>query len=670
MSTLVALTGFEFGTDKGLGFGPFDGVTGTTGTDVQVIAGAAYEGSYGLRVALTAKGPFWTTATLGTSKTSLVVSLRFRLSTLPSGDTDIISMDAASTTDRAGFFYQSSTGKIVAWIGASTQASAAAISVNTWYTLEWHLDVSANPNVMSWKLDGTAGTQVSLGVAATTVSRLQLGNRGAGTGVADYDAVVVSVTGADYPLGVHSIKILTVDPAGTVTSNSSTNFRAFTNNGTIDGSFNATNIRDAIDELPPTIGASADGAVQISNNATGYIEIPMTTYTLGGGETIAGARMVACGWAADTTASIIEFRSYNGTTETVLYAAADPGFDASTTAPTWVCRMHTLADIDTQSELNALAYRMGFSTDAAPDVGIHAIYTEVAILSSGGATATPAAIAAVTALPAATVSAGSTPTPAAVASVVALPAATVGTGSTVAPAAVVGVVAFPAATIATGATRTPAAVAAVTTLPAATVSGGGTSTPATIAAATALPAAVVAASSTVTPGAVAAVTALPAATVATGSTVTPVAIAATVALPAPAVSAGGNATVSPTPVAASVTVPAVEISAGAGVAPAAIAAVAGFPAPTISVSATVTPAAITVTVAMPTPQVPTTSGATVTPTTVAATVAFPVPAVSVGGSAPTPDLVHVRDRPLVSVLHAGPDLTHVRDRVLAHVGTG
>lgn len=377
MPTLVACTGFEYGTHAGLGFGPFDGVTGTLGTDVQVIAGAAFAGGYGLQVALTAKGPFWTTATLGASKTALVVAMRFRFTVLPSGNTDFISMDVAAATDRAGFFYESATGKVVAWIGGASQTSTAAISINTWYTLEWVFDCSGT-NTLDWKLDGVTGTQVS-GSAASTVARVQFGNRGVGTGTAQYDNIVASSTGADYPLGSHSIQLLTVDPAGTVATNSATNFRRFTANGTIDGAWNATDVRDAVDEVPPSIGASADGAVQISNNATGYMEFPMTSYTLAGGETISGIRMVACGWAGDATAATIEFRSYNGTTETVVYAVADPGFDASTTAPTWVCRMCTLADFDTQSELDAVAFRVGFSTDAAPDVGIHAIYAEVAV---------------------------------------------------------------------------------------------------------------------------------------------------------------------------------------------------------------------------------------------------------------------------------------------------
>src|ERR1044071_8849059 len=127
MATLVAFTGFEYGMASGWGTGTagsrvFGGITGTAGTDVQVVSATPTGGvgSYVGQVALTAKNFFWDTGALGTSKTALVVSMRFRFTTLPTGDTDFISMDTAATTDRAGFFYQSSTGKIFAWIGATT----------------------------------------------------------------------------------------------------------------------------------------------------------------------------------------------------------------------------------------------------------------------------------------------------------------------------------------------------------------------------------------------------------------------------------------------------------------------------------------------------------------------------------------------------------------------
>jgi len=171
--------------------------------------------------------------------------------------------------------------------------------------------------------------------------------------------------------------------------------------------------------------------------------------------------------------------------------------------------------------------------------------------SSGtGATATPAAAAAVAAVPAPTVSAGSTAAPAATACVAALPPAAVAASSTKAPAAIATTAALPAATISAGSTATPAAIAAAVAVPAAAVSSGSTTAPATVSAVVALPQASISASATVTPGVV----------------------AATVTLPAPTIDTAGNATVTPTPIAAVVQIHSVTVSAGSRVTPATVAA--------------------------------------------------------------------------------------------------
>jgi hypothetical protein len=92
--------------------------------------------------------------------------------------------------------------------------------------------------------------------------------------------------------------------------------------------------------------------------------------------------MYACGWAVSTTAATIGFRAFDGTTETTLLAAANPLFDNSTTTPGWVAKMYKPATGWTQAALDALAFRVGFSTDATPDIGVHAVYAEVAVQTS------------------------------------------------------------------------------------------------------------------------------------------------------------------------------------------------------------------------------------------------------------------------------------------------
>jgi hypothetical protein len=108
----------------------------------------------------------------------------------------------------------------------------------------------------------------------------------------------------------------------------------------------------------------------------------MATYTLAAGEAVRAVRLLFCGWAAAATANTIGFWGYSGSEPlfgTQLLPLSDPNFDNSTTAPAWFCEMFAPTGGWTQAKLDALEARMGGSDDATPDVGIHAVYAEVAI---------------------------------------------------------------------------------------------------------------------------------------------------------------------------------------------------------------------------------------------------------------------------------------------------
>jgi hypothetical protein len=170
-----------------------------------------------------------------------------------------------------------------------------------------------------------------------------------------------------------------VDPAGTLTVTTAAMFALITANAT-GGAFVAATARTNISDVPPTIGTSADGFCQITTSTADYVQIPMATYTTGAAEAVAAVRMLACGWAASATAATIAFAaSTDGTTYVFLVASpgVDPNFDASTTTPAWAAKTYNPAGGWTQAKLNGLTFRVGYSDDAAPDIGIHGIYAEV-----------------------------------------------------------------------------------------------------------------------------------------------------------------------------------------------------------------------------------------------------------------------------------------------------
>lgn len=465
MATIQTFVGFEWGTVHDVAAGNagskiFDGVTGVYGTNLDVVSGSGSAiGSYVGQVAtISNKNFFWDTNTLGTGKTDLVVSLRFRFTTFPTGDSDFHSIDTAASTDRAGFYYEVATGKIHAWITTAHIASSFALTLNTWYTLQFKYSVSASLETFDWVLNGTTQTQVTNNLGASTIARYALGSRGAGTGTMQVDDVVISTTAADHPLPMYNVRLVKADTAGTTTEIGTANSTArFTTNNTIDSTHNSANILAAISEVPPTIGASASGVAQRAGGTSDAVSIPMTSISLSG-DTIAACRVLICGWANGTLANNIGVRAWNGSAETILVAGTVASlFSNNTTDPDWFAAMY--AGVTNQTALDALEIRLGYSTDIAPEPGAHAVYAEILTLPGSGVTTTPGGVASGEQFGAASVTPGAvTVTPAGITSGEKTGSPAVLSTSTVATSGVVSSEQFGNPIIISTATATPAGI--------------------------------------------------------------------------------------------------------------------------------------------------------------------------------------------------------------------
>jgi hypothetical protein len=323
------------------------------------------------------------------------------LETLPASDVVVYSLDTGteSAGDGIRLWYRTATqqfGLVVSCAaegGAGTEVlSTDTVAADTWYDVDLLVDMANADRATLWRgywyVDGVEQTMASRAsstashVSAITQSRM--GWQSASTATMRFDDICGSKHPGHFPLGPIRVHPLKVDPAGTVTTTSATSFSTFTNNGTLNSTFNATTARDAVDEIPPTIGASADGFAQDTSGAAVYVEVPMETRAAATNlECLRGVRWYFPGWAASTSAATLGFRAWDDAVETLLLTAADVNFNNSTTLPGWVCRMHrtvasNVAYAWTQAKLDALAARVGFG-NAAVAVGVHAILAEVAM---------------------------------------------------------------------------------------------------------------------------------------------------------------------------------------------------------------------------------------------------------------------------------------------------
>lgn len=547
-------------------------------------------------------------ATLGTV-TSIVASFYLMFpSSLPVGSPDVLVI--STTGSQLFLFYQASGTRLgAAWNGGGT-VNGPVVVADTWYQIDVKVDASANPNTMVWQVNGVAQTGTTTAVTAGNATAIAFGRDSAATGTYSYDDCRVSVTAADYPLGPGKVILLKPDTAGTAaeigTANGTT---TFTGNATVGTTFDSALLLSRTSEVPPAISASADGFAQRTSGTTIAVEIPMTSYTLGGGETIEAVVIRVLGWSASALANTLELRAFDGNAETTVIAREDPNFDNSTATPAWWCATYTPSGGWSQAKLDALTIRIGYSNDVSPVPGAHGIYAEVSIQQ---APAAPSAVAAVTSVPAVTVSTGSgsaSISATAVATTASVPSATPSTGSTITAVTVATTAAVGAVTFTSAATPAPSAVAAIASV--------GTVTPST--------------GSTVSPAAVAAVAAVPAPTLSAGSTIAAASAAGVASVPAVTVSVAGNVTISASPVVGAASAPAPTVTTGSTVTASTVAGAAAVGSPTVTTGSTAAPTSVAATGSVPT-ATPST-GTTLTLTTVAGVAAIASPAVTIGTQA-------------------------------------
>jgi hypothetical protein len=399
VAPLHILAGFEQGTHGGINShtgsssllgAPFATTGGTWGTSYFIQAGSARTSVYGLQVVQSAAAGYVRTGNMNTKAAAAGFNVRIVSAT---GTVVVASLTANTGTHLAELLYDATNAKFGARCGTTGTVSwqPGTTATNTWVWVDLRAKTTTSTWHVDWRLETAAGIYTDqtgadlTGQSATSMVMLELGASGSQTMTADYDDAVLSQNYSAYPLGPHEIRLLTVDLAGTPTVfGTSSNFSVFTANGTL-GAWNATNARNALDEVPPTISASADGVVQTATAASDYMEFPMAAPTVAAGEVVTGVRMLVPAWGGTGAGTgTLGIRGFDGTAETVLvdtsvsYDAASPTA-VSSTEPRWQCATWPSANGWTVSKLGAAAIRVGFSTDAAPDMGVHAVYLEYAV---------------------------------------------------------------------------------------------------------------------------------------------------------------------------------------------------------------------------------------------------------------------------------------------------
>lgn len=329
----------------------------------------------------------WTQGTRGVSRTS------FRVATAPSANGVVLGWQR-SNVRLLGLSYNTADSK---WYAASDDgttvtlgATGVTIPANQWVTVDIRADLTANPWLLDIQVDGVALGQVSVALASANVTAFFCGTfalvRTTGTFDLYHDDIMLSATLADYPMGVGAVTrhLPTYDGTHTGTG---PNFQKGAAGPSIQVS--STDVWTLLDDVPMAVNTS-DWVNQATSAALQYVEVGFTCTTRSAGPR---ALQVALGGNKATT-GLAQYRAKlndNGVTALIEnYFSSAAGSSAIHWNTTQFSSM-VGGGVWTTARFDALKFRWGYSTAAAPDVYLQCVMIE-AEFSAAAANSTVAAV--------------------------------------------------------------------------------------------------------------------------------------------------------------------------------------------------------------------------------------------------------------------------------------
>jgi hypothetical protein len=381
MPTPVYTTGFGHGVVSVNGGGLFSQISGTP----TVVTSPARASGRSLQVVASGAVARARTKTLGTPTVG-VFRVYVLLDSLPAADAKVIHVNA-TTGNYPTLWFKQSTGTWAArWAdGDALVDSGITVTANQWYRWDAKVDVSANPKLYDWQIEGTPQTQISKAETATTLIACGFGTDLAQTFTCYYTDVFISVTAGDYPIGAAETHFLSPDGDGTHSPATPDCIRG---GGASPALISGSNLAyQYMDDVPFPSGAAptTDRIYQdiATSHANHYVE--MTIADIVGSPTINGVMALLAYGGTSSTAN-------NGGTSVIRSDATEIGVNGTIAAPADMSETNVFYKIVivtapgggwTPSEVNALKFRIGGSTDINPlptwqALGIEADYVPAA----------------------------------------------------------------------------------------------------------------------------------------------------------------------------------------------------------------------------------------------------------------------------------------------------
>ena len=360
--THVWMSGIETGYSTSAGGGMFAPSVGTASVDSTI----KRSGNYSLRLAPAATTAY-RTRIWGVTLNPVVERFAIRLESLPTSDVELAGMTVMPNqppTTELSFKYRASTQKFALTLGTGTvDATTSPVQAGVWYLIEARFDPTANPHTADWRIDNVAQpSPPSYAAAAADPYYIYWGSGSAATFTANYDDLMYSFTGSDYPLG--DGKILALKPNAMGTSVGAGNFQ-----NELGGAIDA-NSWNRLDDVP--MQNSTDYIKQVTASSTSYLEVNFD-------DTVETCIRAVHGWVVfdpqnTNQANASKTSAFDGATESVI-DSGDNAANNSVFRPV-SARVAPAAGTWTPAALNGLVMRIGYATDVSPVTMWHSLLLE------------------------------------------------------------------------------------------------------------------------------------------------------------------------------------------------------------------------------------------------------------------------------------------------------
>lgn len=371
---IILLDGFEHGVFSTAGSGLYNTVSGTPTSETSLIPSGS-----GLRSMKCDSGAAATSVEITLASATLYVcQFQFMIpSSVSSGIEGLISRFGGSgmncffiaNTTSNTFYVQLTEG--VTPVNSSTYT----FSRDVWYRVTARLNVGANPWVADWSVNGVSQTRVTKATAATDINVFTVGTSfGSSSWLVYLDDAVVGDASGDYPMN-YVVKASSPSASGTHNLDASPSVYFGSNAGSDTFlSSGETTAYTRVDDVP--LDGSTDYMFVTGTPTSGlYAELQLADFV--STSEPAAVRIVEC--VRQATAGGSSYTSnlaYSGS-ELTMSSAVDPNSATnvykkalSTTKPGgggW-----------TLAALNGTTYRLGYTTDATPEIRLNSLIVEAA----------------------------------------------------------------------------------------------------------------------------------------------------------------------------------------------------------------------------------------------------------------------------------------------------